>query len=79
MSRQAVNSDTPNCPACGMDWVAGEIPAADRHHFGNKTHFSRVIYINTLRDGPNFYQCPECVERFNIKPSPSAEPTKEPR
>jgi predicted RNA-binding Zn-ribbon protein involved in translation (DUF1610 family) len=62
--------DATSCPDCGASWLAGEIPADSRHHYGGKTHFRRVIaieydYSNPMRyDGVSEWRCPDCGARF---------------
>lgn len=60
-----VTSETETCPSCGSSWIAGEIPEKDRHHFGNKTHFShRIAIYDRDLDRTVSYMCPFCKEEF---------------
>jgi len=57
---------TPNkCPACNANLQGEPIPEKSREHFGNATHFSRVIGIyDTRRDRTTDWQCPDCGHRW---------------
>jgi predicted Zn-ribbon and HTH transcriptional regulator len=54
------------CPKCNSDWTDGLIPEKDRHLFGNKKNFSRLISIyDHDRDRTVAFECPDCKERFD--------------
>jgi endogenous inhibitor of DNA gyrase (YacG/DUF329 family) len=53
------------CPACGTSWIADEIPADLRHHYGGVTHYRRTIGIYDLyKDTRVAVACPDCGTRF---------------
>lgn len=55
----------PNvCPQCGVDLKGRPIPAAVREHFGDKTHFSRVIGISD-GDSVGYWKCSDCHHRWS--------------
>lgn len=48
-----------NCPACRSDLQGAPIPPEHRHHYGGKTHWSRVC-VHTVSDRTAGYWCPDC-------------------
>jgi hypothetical protein len=57
----AITGDEPACPKCGADWQGDPIPETHRDHFGNATHFRRVIAICSRElDRCINYKCPDC-------------------
>lgn len=53
------------CPLCHADLKGQEIPVAYREHYGNATHYSRLIAISDMRkDRVVEYQCPDCKGRW---------------
>lgn len=62
-----IGPDTRFCPNCGSDWRGEEIPEKDRHYFGGKTHFSRLIGVEIENgyDGVSFWRCPDCEHEWD--------------
>lgn len=57
----------PRCPSCNADLRGDPIPHAYRKAYGNKTHFSRVIWIySMMRDSGVAYLCPDCEHEWAI-------------
>jgi len=48
-----------NCPSCGASFQGGMIPEDQRHLFGGKAHFSRMIGI-VINDRVVCWRCPDC-------------------
>lgn len=50
------------CPFCKADLRGEPIPEEHREHYGNETHFSRLIGIEILGgyDGVSYWRCPDC-------------------
>lgn len=50
------------CPHCDTNLIGDPIPEDIRHHYGDKTHFRRVIGIEVrgVYDGVLYYRCPDC-------------------
>ena len=61
-----MTGDETRCPECGASWIGEPIPLADRHHFGDKAHFSRIIGVEYPEryDGVWEWQCPDCGAVF---------------
>jgi hypothetical protein len=59
-----------NCPACDADLQGEEIPQADRHYFGDATHFQRRIGVEVsgVYDGVLFWKCPDCGHAWHRWP-----------
>jgi hypothetical protein len=56
-----------NCPKCGVDFQGDEIPEKDREHFGNHTHFSRVIGVEIQgTDRLCYWHCPDCKHEWPV-------------
>lgn len=55
-------SDLPtHCPECKSDLRGPEIPDEWKHHYRDKTHYSRVIGIyDRGRDRTVAWRCPDC-------------------
>jgi PHP family Zn ribbon phosphoesterase len=50
-----------SCHACGANLRGEPIPETHREHYGNATHFSRLIALyDQGRDRTVAYQCPDC-------------------
>lgn len=50
-----------HCPSCGTDLRGEPIPEADREHYGEATHYRRVIAIYSReRDRTEGWRCPDC-------------------
>ena len=56
------NDNSENCPHCGVSLQGAEIPADIREHYGDTTHFSRMIGMEVFGqyDGVLYYRCPDC-------------------
>lgn len=49
------------CPNCHADMTGAPILAHHQHHYGNRTHFRRVISIYDLTgDCHHCWKCPDC-------------------
>jgi predicted RNA-binding Zn-ribbon protein involved in translation (DUF1610 family) len=60
-----VTEDTESCPACGADWRDEPIPENIRHHYGDRTHFSRRIGIYDMgSDRTVAWRCPDCGKEW---------------
>ena len=60
-----VGPETRRCPACAADWQASEIPPEQRQHYGNRTHYSRVVGVEVQGyDGVSFWECPDCCVQW---------------
>ena len=54
-----LNVNSTECPHCGANLIAGEIPESDREAFGGHVHFLRVIAIERLGDDfVSSFKCP---------------------
>lgn len=50
-----------NCPKCGASLLDKPIPEESREHYGNTTHFRRVIGIYSWeQDRTVAWRCPDC-------------------
>jgi hypothetical protein len=53
------------CPSCNADFQGNPIPIRDRKHYGNKTHFSRIIAIYSRdTDRTEKWRCPDCKHEW---------------
>jgi uncharacterized C2H2 Zn-finger protein len=56
-----MTEETERCPECKASFQGKPIPIEHQHHFGGKTHFSRLIGIYCLeRDRTTHWKCPDC-------------------
>ena len=54
------------CVECKADWQGKAIPLDSLKHYGNKTHFSRLIGIYSWeQDRTMHYECPDCRARYD--------------
>jgi len=55
------------CPHCDADLRGEPIPVESRRHYGDSTHYSRLIGIEIpgVYDGVLYWQCPDCGRRWN--------------
>lgn len=62
--------DRDTCPACGASMQAEPIPEEHRHHYGDKTHYSRVIGVEVpgVYDGILYWLCPDCGHKWHRWP-----------
>ena len=56
-----------NCPECNVSWDNGDIPLSIRKHYSAPYKWSKIIRVNTLGEGVNYYMCPGCYERFELE------------
>ncbi len=61
-----VTNKTKRCPKCLTSWQGTKIPDDVKHHYGNHTHFSKLIGIElpSVYDGIHHWKCPKCGEEF---------------
>lgn len=53
------------CPACNADFTGEPIPEESRHHYGDATHFSRVIGVYDYDlDRTVAWECPDCQHQW---------------
>mgnify|MGYP006334656465 CR=1 FL=1 len=56
-----------HCPSCKVSFKGAPIPKEDQKFYGHKTHFSRVIWISSMkRDMGVAYKCQECGHHWAI-------------
>ena len=62
-----VAGDSRYCPECKADWQGDPIPENIRQHYGETTHWSRLIGIEDplIYDGISWWQCPDCEARWD--------------
>lgn len=59
MGLTLASADT--CPHCKANLLGDPIPEESREHFGDKTHFRRVIAIYSReQDRTVAWRCPDC-------------------
>lgn len=65
MSAPQATKRPDDCPHCGVSLIGDPIPEADRHFFGNATHFRREIGVyDRERDRTVAYRCPDCGKEW---------------
>jgi hypothetical protein len=53
------------CPACNADLTSAPIPQEHLEHYGDETHYSRVIGVYSIvLDRTVEWQCPDCGYRW---------------
>ncbi len=53
------------CPKCKADFKGAPIPEKSREHYGNETHFSRLIGITDIwLDRTVSWLCPDCGHKW---------------
>lgn len=57
---------TPDrCPKCDANFTGAPIPEDARHHYGDKTHFSRVVGVYDFNlDRTVAWLCPDCGHQW---------------
>lgn len=60
------------CPHCRVGLSGDMIPVDDRHHYGHKVHFSRVIGVGD-GDSIGYWKCPDCGHEWERNDSAFAE------
>lgn len=54
-------STPETCPHCSSDLRGEPLPEKNREHYGNATHFSRVIAVtHPGEDYARDWRCPDC-------------------
>lgn len=63
-------TEAEKCPVCGADWQGDPIPETHREHYGNATHFRRLIAMyDAEKDCTVSWRCPDCKAEFERDPA----------
>jgi len=60
MMARGIETLPSRCPECGESMLGEPIPDGHREHYGDSTHFFRVLPVYDSRHRVASWQCPDC-------------------